>query len=37
MISASSLAPEALGPVPPLLTRPMGLAMRTPLRRASGR
>ena len=36
MISASSLAPEALGPVLPLLTRPMGLAMRTPLRRAVG-
>lgn len=36
MISASSLAPEALGPALPLLTRPTGLAMRTPLRRAVG-
>ncbi len=34
MISASSLAPEAIGPLLPLLTRPTGLAMRTPLRRA---
>jgi short subunit dehydrogenase-like uncharacterized protein len=34
MISTSTLAPEAIGPVLPLLAKPTGLAMRTPLRRA---
>lgn len=36
MISASTLAPSAIGPVLPLLTRPTGLAMKTPLRRVVG-
>lgn len=33
MISAASIAPAALGPVLPLVTRPTGIAMRTPLKR----
>lgn len=37
MITASTVAPSALGPVLPLLTRPTGLAMRTPLRKAVGK
>ena len=37
MITASTLAPSALGPVLPLITRPTGLAMRTPLRKLVGR
>ena len=36
MISASTIAPPAMGPLLPLVTRPMGLAMRTPLKRALG-
>ena len=37
MITASTLAPSALGPLLPLITRPTGLAMRTPLRKLVGR
>ena len=37
MITASTLAPSVLGPVLPLITRPTGLAMRTPLRKVVGR
>jgi short subunit dehydrogenase-like uncharacterized protein len=33
MISASTIAPTAIGPLLPLLTKPAGLAMKTPLRR----
>ena len=36
IISASTIAPPAMGPLLPLVTRPMGLAMRTPLKRALG-
>lgn len=36
MISAASLAPAALGPVLPLVTRPTGIAMRTPLKHLFG-
>ena len=37
MITASSLGPAALGPLMPLITRPAGLAMRTPLRKLAAR
>ncbi|MBA2546403.1 MAG: saccharopine dehydrogenase NADP-binding domain-containing protein [Solirubrobacterales bacterium] len=37
MITASTLAPSALAPVLPLITRPTRLAMRTPLRKVVGR
>jgi short subunit dehydrogenase-like uncharacterized protein len=33
IISASTIAPTAIGPLLPLLTKPTGLAMRTPLKR----
>ncbi len=36
MISAATLAPSALGPLLPLITRPTGIAMRTPLSRLAG-
>jgi short subunit dehydrogenase-like uncharacterized protein len=35
-ISAGSIAPAGVGPLLPLITRPTGLAMRTPLRRLFG-
>ena len=37
MITASTIAPSALSRVLPLLTRPTGLAMRTPLRKVVAR
>jgi short subunit dehydrogenase-like uncharacterized protein len=36
VISGSTLAPEAVGPLLPLLAKPTGLALRTPLKRALG-
>jgi short subunit dehydrogenase-like uncharacterized protein len=35
-ISAASLVPSALAPAMPFVTRPLGIAMRTPLKRVAG-